>query len=231
MTTLVKTMGVGRNTFYYQIDKDSPDQDFINKFNVATGDDFLSIVSTGVEPAKVSKSDTNAMLIGEAPDQWETEEIPLGNNKYGLTMPLVPVRAYGGLLDNYGDPEFYQTLEKHTITTAGNQHGSYLAFVVKGNSMENWSSEEMAKMSIPENWIVTARNLPRHHWKNKLHLHRWEIYVFVHKDGIIIKQVTEHNTSEGWVIAHSLNPDYEDRKIFFEDCYQVLNVVHKGVSL
>jgi transcriptional regulator with XRE-family HTH domain len=191
------------------------------------------------EPGKTTVTnmvfEPDAILLGEAAGPGkESQLIPLGNNKYGLTVHLVPVKAYGGYLDNYADPEYHETLDKHTLTVVGNHRGFYLAFAMKGKSMENWTTEEMARASIPEDWIVTGRDIPRHHWRNKLHLHRWDFYIIVHKDGIVTKQIIEHNLEEGWIICHSLNPDkklYPDFKLMLDDCLQILNVVQKSVSL
>ncbi len=180
-----------------------------------------------LEPSKII-SDT--MLIGPVPGPGEeTEMTPLGNNQFGITVPLIPVKAYAGYLDNFGDPEYYETLSKHTVSVTGFFRGRYFAFVVEGDSMENYSTEELAKKSIPRGAIVTGREIQKHHWKNKLHLHRFQNYVIVHIDGIITKEIIEHNTEEGYIICHSLNERYTDRKIMLDDCLQILNIINKNI--
>lgn len=192
--------------------------------------DMVMTGKLGERNAKYGKSEDNTILIGRVPAPGEeTQMVPLGNNQFGLTVPLIPIRAYAGYMDNFGDPEYLETLDKHTVSVIGNFAGRYFAFVVKGDSMENWSSEEMARKSIPEGTIVTCREIQRHHWMNKLHLHRFQNYVIVTDDGIITKEITEHNTIEGYIICHSLNPKYKDRKIMLDDCKQILNVVTKTI--
>lgn len=179
--------------------------------------------------------ESNTLLIGEVPGPGEeTNMLPLGNNKYGMIVPLIPIKAYAGYLDNFGNQEFYEQLDKHNVTVIGNFRGRYFAFVVKGESMENWTSEELSRKSIPEGTIVTGREIPHHHWRNKLHLHRFQMYVIVHNDGIITKEIIEHNTEFGYIICHSLNPDkneYPDRKIMLDDCKQILNIVDKSLPI
>lgn len=205
----------------------------INRKWLESGEGAMFIVEKNTQ--QFSYKDDEAILIGQVPGPGEeTNMVPLGNNKFGMTVPLIPVKAYAGYLDNFGDPEFYDTLEKHNVSVIGNFRGHYLAFVVKGNSMENWESEEMARKSIPEGSIVTCRDIQKQHWRNKLHLHRFQFYVIVHIDGIITKEIIEHNIDEGYIICHSLNPDkvkWPDRRIELNDCLQILNIVDKSIPI
>jgi phage repressor protein C with HTH and peptisase S24 domain len=185
---------------------------------------------TSNNPVTNESFKSNTIIIGEMPGPGEeTELTPLGNNKYGLTVPLIPHKAYAGYIDNFGDPEFIESLDKHTVSVVGFFRGRYFAFVVEGDSMENYSSEELAKKSIPNGTIVTAREIPRPNWRNKLHMHRFQNYVIITHDGIITKQIIEHNTVEGYIICHSLNPKYSDIKIMLDDCVQILNVVRRDI--
>lgn len=246
VTKVVELTGIKRATIYTHFAKEKLDsltkELYSKKIGIIWNDKIDTPQSSIINDDnkiedynKTQQFQSTAMLIGGVPGPGsETNMVPLGNNKYGLTVPLIPVKAYAGYIDNFGDPEFYETLDKYNVSVVGNHAGSYFAYVVKGDSMENWTSEEMARLSIPEDYIVTARDLPRHHWLNRLHLHRWDMYVIVQHTGIIIKQVTEHNVDEGWIICHSLNPDknkYPDIKVHFNDCLQILNVVHKATAL
>lgn len=172
--------------------------------------------------------ESNTILIGGVPGPDEfTEMTELGNNDFGMVIPKVPFKAWAGYVDNFGDMEYMESLPKYNVTITGATRGRYLAFVVDGDSMENYTTEELARSSIPSGTIVTGREIQRQHWRNKLHLHRFQNYVIVLTTGIITKQIIEHNTQEGYIICHSLNTKYQDFKLMLDDCVQILNIVRR----
>jgi transcriptional regulator with XRE-family HTH domain len=139
-----------------------------------------------------------------------------------LFVPLVSKFAHAGFLSGYGDDEYIETLPKYPFFSEdSNPKGTYRGFEVRGDSMDDGTSE-----SIQDGAIVLGREIQRHHWTNKFHLHRWKYYLVVHEtEGILIKQITEHDTDKGFIRLHSLNDMYSDIVIPLDECKQIYNVI------
>lgn len=135
-------------------------------------------------------------------------------------VPLISQYAYAGYLCGFSDEEYIETLP--TIPWDGDDEhkGEYIAIEVKGDSMDDRSYE-----SILEGDILYCRKIKQELWQYKLHLKEWD-FVIVHKtDGILVKRVISHNTENGEIVLHSLNPIFEDRIINMQDVAQLFNVI------
>lgn len=141
-----------------------------------------------------------------------------------MVVPLVNEYAYAGYLSGYKDPEYLDELPKHTIIVDKHHKGSYRAFEVVGDSMDNNTNE-----SIMDRSIATGREIQQHLWTSKFHTHRFKDYVIVHKtQGIIIKRIINHDIETGVITCHSLNPNkqiYADFDIHLDDVKQMFNIV------
>lgn len=63
---------------------------------------------------------------------------------------------------------------------------------------------------------------------------RETLFVITSLDGNVLKQITEVNKEERYILCHSFNPSYEDYKIRFDNIYQIFvvcKVVQKQISL
>lgn len=154
----------------------------------------------------------------------------LSPGRYLMKTKLVTQRAKAGYLLGYGDPEYIDELPSHTITVNEVHKGKYRSFEVEGDSMDDDS-----KRSIADGYIVTGRLIEKDLWQYKLHIHKWNYFVFVTKtEGIIIKEVIKHNVEEGVVTLHSLNPDkekYPDFELKLSDVNEIYNIVDINVKL
>ncbi len=169
------------------------------------------------------KKEYNALEIGEieTPDD-ESPFIDLHNGQYVMLVPLVEEKARAGYIEHIADKEYVGELPKHSFIVDRQHRGKYFAFRVVGDSMDNGTVE-----SIPEGSIVTGRDISQHLWRSKFHINRFKDYVIVHKDGIIIKRITEHDVDNGIITCHSLNTElFPDFQIHLDDCRQILNVVN-----
>lgn len=172
---------------------------------------------------------TNAMSIGQIKeDKQEGRYIELGNDRYLMVVPLIPIRASAGYRENFQDENYVDTnFEKHYFPVTGKYRGNYFAFVVDGDSMDNGVAGE----AIRDGSTVTARDIQRHHWRNKFHIKEFPDYVIVHRDVILVKRIIEHDTEKGTITCHSLNPDktkygYADFVLNLDECLQILNIVN-----
>lgn len=169
---------------------------------------------------------SNAILLGEVNyGENESPFIEMGDGQLLMIVPLVPVTAQAGYLENYNNQEYIsERYRKHYFPVQKEHRGHYMAFIVEGESMTDGTPE-----SILEGSIVTGREIQRHLWQNKLHLHRFKDYIIVYKDGIIVKRIINHDTENGTITYSSLNPDkkeYPDETINLDDCRQIFNIIN-----
>jgi len=137
-----------------------------------------------------------------------------------MLVPLVNKYAYAGYLNGYGDDEYIEELPKIPFADDIEHKGDYLCFEVKGDSMDDDTSE-----SYLEGDILLCRSVRHDFWKSKLHINKWD-FVIVHKtDGILIKRIIKHDVENGELILHSLNDFYEDKTVYLKDIMQIFNVV------
>jgi phage repressor protein C with HTH and peptisase S24 domain len=137
-----------------------------------------------------------------------------------MRVPLVSQYAYAGYLGGYSDVEFMEGLPTIPFIIDREYKGIYMAFEVRGDSMDDGSRD-----SYISGDILLSRQVSQTHWQNKLHINRWD-FVIVHKtDGILLKKITSHTPETGDITAHSLNPDYDDIRLNLKDVVQLFNVV------
>lgn len=137
-----------------------------------------------------------------------------------MRVPLVSQYAYAGYLGGYSDVEFMEGLPTIPFIIDREYKGVYMAFEVRGDSMDDGSRD-----SYISGDILLSRQVAQTHWQNKLHINRWD-FVIVHKtDGILLKKITSHIPETGDITAHSLNPDYDDIRLNLKDVVQLFNVV------
>lgn len=168
---------------------------------------------------KSNKADNYITKVSEE----EAKYITFDNT---MMVPLVLNKARAGFLSGWGDTEYIEHLPKVPFEVDQEYKGKYICFEVSGDSMDDGSYE-----SLLEKDILLCREVQRIHWKNKLHINKWN-FVIVHKtEGILVKRITEHNTDNGKLRLHSLNEYYEDQEVFMDDLIAIFNVVDVKRSL
>ena len=147
----------------------------------------------------------------------------LGDGTYLMTMPLVEHVAYAGYMSGYNDPEFLEDLPRHAVTVQKQHFGLYRAFRVRGDSMDN-----DRRHAICNGDIVAGRQIDKKYWKSKFHLHKFEDYIIVHQEGILVKRIVNHDVENGVITCHSLNEDktaYPDFDLPLKEIYELYNIV------
>lgn len=207
---------------------------FIEKFEAVfklSLKDFISeeIPSTISEVKgayNLATKQSNAKAIADPPNSkiLPTEGIiPLADGKFLMNTPLIPIKAYAGYITSWGDEEYISDLPVHPIIVDQAHRGEYKSFEVTGDSMDDGT-----KHSIENRSIATGRRLDRSHWKNKFHLKKFSRFIIVSLDGILIKEITDHDTKTGIITCHSLNLDkkqYPDFELSLDRVIQIFNVV------
>jgi phage repressor protein C with HTH and peptisase S24 domain len=142
------------------------------------------------------------------------------SEKSVMYVPLVNKYAYAGYLSGFGDGEYIQSLPALPMIADREGKGTYMAFEVKGDSMDDGT-----RNSYEPGDIIIAREISQHHWQNKLHIHKYD-FVVVHKtEGILLKKIIKHDTAKSTITLHSLNPLYDDLTVSLNDVAQIFNVI------
>ena len=140
-------------------------------------------------------------------------------------VPLISQYAYAGYLGGYGDPTYVDMLPTIDFTPDREMTGNWLAFEVKGDSMDDGS-----KQSYVEGEIVICREVEREYWRDSRLFINKRDFVIVHQDGILIKRIVEHNVALHRITIHSLNPMYHDRVLDLREVKQIFSIVESRLQ-
>ncbi len=159
------------------------------------------------------------LLTGEGAMLKTVEARPIAPDRHAR-IPLVGQYAYAGYLTGYGDNEYIGTLPTIDFTPDREMTGNWLAFEVKGDSMEDGSID-----SYVEGEIVICREVERDYWKDSRLFINKRDFVIVHEEGVLIKRIIEHNVERHTITIHSLNPMYQDRVLDLAQVKQIFSIV------
>lgn len=137
-----------------------------------------------------------------------------------MMVPLVSQYAQAGYLSGFSDTDYMEALPRIPVMADHESKGDYVAFEVRGESMDNETDE-----SLKEGDILICRNVKREYWKYKLHINKWD-FVIVHRtEGILVKRIIDHDVENAKITLHSLNPMYSDFVLNLNDVAELFNVV------
>lgn len=137
-----------------------------------------------------------------------------------LRVPLVSQYAQAGYLCGYADAAYMATLPTIPYIVDHEAQGHYVAFEVKGDSMNDGTED-----AILEGDRLLCREIMPHLWADsKLHIRKWD-FVIVHTEGILVKRIINHDVENHTITIHSLNSMYPDKVINLTDVKQIFNVI------
>lgn len=137
-----------------------------------------------------------------------------------LRVPLVSQYAQAGYLCGYADAAYMATLPTIPYIVDHEAQGHYVAFEVKGDSMNDGTED-----AILEGDRLLCREIMPHLWADsKLHIRKWD-FVIVHTEGILVKRIINHDVENHTITIHSLNSMYPDKVINLVDVKQIFNVI------
>ena len=147
------------------------------------------------------------------------EAVPLNQN-YIINVPLVNQYAQAGYLCGFQDAAYMATLPTIPFIIDHEAKGNYVAFEVRGDSMNDGTEE-----SYLEGDRLLCREIAPYLWaESKLHIRKWD-FVIIHEEGILVKRIIDHNLENHTITIHSLNDMYSDRVIDLAEVRQILNVI------
>lgn len=150
--------------------------------------------------------------------------LKLENGQYLMTMPLADYNIQAGFLDHYQDLEFINGLNRHSIIVDKPVKGRYVAFRVKGDSMDSGRAD-----AILQNYIVSTRELQKQHWTSPIRYKDFPYWVIYTTESRypLLKQIIDHDTQNGVIRCHSLNdgPEYTDFDLSLNDIQALFYVI------
>lgn len=156
------------------------------------------------------------MLAGESEVKANAKELdPEGLN--WITVPVIPFRAMAGSTGWYEDVFADEWKEKRTvIAPLGAKAIDHAIFTVTGDSMEP---------TLIEGDEILAKHVPFDCYKeNRLRIYNYSIWIIATKsEGILIKNITEHDVENHTITCHSFNDKYSD---FVLDLSEVKDIYH-----
>lgn len=137
-----------------------------------------------------------------------------------VDIPLVPHRAQAGALSGFGDPYWEEDKQTMPVLIDKRLKGDYLLFEVSGDSMDDGSST-----AFLDGDILLCRVLPKSDWQFGIKK-RGETYCVVATDaeGIVLKEVVNHDKANNEIICHSLNSQYKDYSVKLDDVQGIFYV-------
>jgi phage repressor protein C with HTH and peptisase S24 domain len=221
-------LGVSRNTVYQYFSSDNLSRETVT--NIITTFKTNEQDAFGIKESTTPNPRLEAYPLHLASDPHDYNSTgnrfeDLGDGTLRMRVPVIPYKAYAGYLRGFQDPEFYEDLKTISVDVYKEHSGHYVAFEVAGDSMMTTDPSLFEYMALP-GWKAVGRDLLRHHWKYKLHTHNTDTWIIVHNDeGILIKQIINHDVEQGNITIHSLNPAYEDEVLHLNDVAQIFSVV------
>lgn len=156
------------------------------------------------------------MLAGESEVKANAKELdPEALN--WISVPVIPFRAMAGSTGWYEDVFADDWKEKRTvIAPIGAKAIDHAIFTVTGDSMEP---------TLIEGDEILAKHVPFDCYKeNRLRIYNYSIWIIATKsEGILIKNITEHDVENHTITCHSFNDKYSD---FVLDLSEVKDIYH-----
>nr|WP_311479078.1 S24 family peptidase [uncultured Porphyromonas sp.] len=134
-----------------------------------------------------------------------------------ISVPVIPFRAMAGSTGWYEDVFADEWKEKRTvIAPLGAKAIDHAIFTVTGDSMEP---------TLIEGDEILAKHVPFDCYKeNRLRIYNYSIWIIATKsEGILIKNITEHDVENHTITCHSFNDKYSD---FVLDLSEVKDIYH-----
>lgn len=165
-----------------------------------------------------------SMLKADAPitqPSPENSARPLvSSDRDWVEIPLVPHRAKAGALSGFGDPCWEEDKQTMPVLIDKRLKGDYLLFEVSGDSMDDGTST-----AFLDGDVLLCRVLPKSDWQYGIKRRR-DTYCVVatEAEGIVLKEVVNHDKATNEITCHSLNSQYKDYSVKLDDVQGIFYV-------
>lgn len=158
------------------------------------------------------------MLVGEQEVKANAKELDPETLNW-ISVPVIPFRAMAGSTGWYEDVFADEWKEKRTvIAPLGAKAIDHAIFTVTGDSMEP---------TLIEGDEILAKHVPFDCYKeNRLRIYNYSIWIIATKsEGILIKNITEHDVENHTITCHSFNDKYSDFVLDLSDVKDIYHIV------
>ncbi|MBR1526426.1 MAG: LexA family transcriptional regulator [Prevotella sp.] len=138
-----------------------------------------------------------------------------------IYVPLVSQYAHGGYISGFADEEYLKQLPVIPFIVEQDARGRYIAFEVRGDSMDDGTRQSYAQGDI-----VLSREVEKEMWDVQFDISHTD-FVIVMNDGIIFKRIISHDVLNHKITVHSFNPIFDDMVIDLADIKQIFSVILK----
>ncbi len=145
-----------------------------------------------------------------------------------MEVPVLTILAQAGYLRSNADTEYLKGLEKMLVPKEYDK-GKYIVVEINGDSMDDGT-----RRALCEGDKLLIKELDRSHWRNKLHYRKNLFVVCTKEDGVVCKEITDHNVENGTILCHSWNSIYTDYSVNLIDVLQlfyVKKIVERRINL
>jgi len=163
---------------------------------------------------------TGQMLKAEEPGNFLNREATLLPSEQIIYIPLVNQYAYAGYICNYDDSDYIKSLPTVPFIMDYEGNGNYIAFEVKGDSMNDGS-----KIGYQEGDRLFCREIPSRLWSVYQLNTRKRDFVIVHERGVFIRRILNHDVAKKTITLHPLNEFYPDKTIDLTEVKQIFTVI------
>ena len=177
---------------------------------------------------EMTTSDVTPMRKTELEEYTETKAglkfFTREDGKLVMKVPVVPISVLGSPEDEYAEIIKEHEGDTVSIVVDSVHHGSYIAFHVDGDSMDDGTRD-----SFERGDIVVVRELDRDKWLPKLHYSKWPHWVIVFGNNVRLKDIIAQDEETGTITCHSLNPspEYTDFTLNLDQISRLFNVIQK----
>lgn len=204
--------GIGQNKFerlagisngYISNLKNAPKEGHLTKILQAAPDLNRVWLLTGEgEMLNSDISPVAASEIVEVDENTHGVRFARTSNGMRIDVPLVPFTAMASPVDEFAELIQANGCERASFPVDGIHHGSYFAFRVEGDSMDDGTFNGFRPGDI-----VLVRELDRQDWAPKLHISKWPFWVICWDNCVRLKQIVGQTGDS--ITCHSLNPSPE----------------------
>ena len=199
MGIIAVKLGMTRQNLNYHLRKDILDQDFERLIK---------------EKLNLTKTE-NGFSIMENKRSVELTQI---QEDMFMEVPVLTIYSQAGYLRGHSDIQYLNRLEKMLVPKEYDK-GNYMVVELNGDSMDDGS-----RRSLCEGDKLLVKELDKTHWKNKLHIKKTLFVICTKEDGVVCKEIIEHNTNTNIITCHSWNPIYSDYNLNLEDVIKIFYV-------
>ncbi len=201
--------------------------------SIGMSENYITNIRNSIQPDIINKiavhyPDINIgwLMSGEGEmlknNKAERNELTPKNYSSHLEVKIVTTKARAGFSESFYSDEYLNDMPTLLVEVDKEYHGNYLAFEVNGDSMEpDYHTGD----------IVICREIKRELWRYKLHIKEWDFVIAHGTQGIMLKEITEHNVETGEIVCHSVNSDlHPDFTLNLREVAFLYNVVEHRTS-